>query len=733
MTTASQSSRFLAIDTPLGEDVLLLQGFAGHEEMSRLFEFNLDLLSNDFDIDGDTLLGHNVTVRLDLPEGGTRYWNGFINRFSQGASASGEYAQYRATMVPWTWFLTRTSDFRIFQDKTVPQILRQIFADLGYTDIEDRLSADYRTWAYCVQYRETDFNFVSRLMEQEGIYTYFKHEQGKHTLVLCDSLSRHDPAEHYETIRYDPDVSAGSLQERITSWTVEKRVVSGKFTHTDYNFTQPKADMRGNAEDPQSHGKPDYEMYDFPGEYGVKAEGDRYARVRMEELSLAHELHRGQSESRGLCPGATFQLEGHASRDGEYLTVAIDVQAASQDYETGRRGAQNVFRCAFRAMSSANQFRPDRLTPKPVAQGPQTALVVGPAGEDIWPDEYGRVKVQFYWDREGRKDENSSCWIRVSTPWAGTNWGAVHIPRIGHEVVVSFLDGDPDQPLITGSVYNADNMPPYALPANKTRSGIKTRSSKGGSAANFNEVRFEDKKGSEELYIHAEKDQNTVVENNQTLTVGVNQKNDIGSNQDTTVGANRTLAVGANDDTTVTGNRTVAVTGNDDRTVAGNRSETTAGNVTTTTAGSATESTSGNKEYWNCADEAKGTCGFLQELTVGLKSETKVGGFHETLLGAKVSLNAAAEISVVAGAKYENDKALRKVESPIHKIEGKAKVDMSAPQIKIDGKGNVSITSGGSHVLIKPGQVSITTGTIWLKGDVKVTGEFTEMKGASVK
>jgi type VI secretion system secreted protein VgrG len=414
----TQATRHISIDTPLGDDALLLRSFSVYEEISRLFEFELDLLSEDYEINFDDIIGQNVTIRMELPGGGKRYWNGYINRFVQCVSSSPQFAQYQATMVPWMWFLTRTSDCRIFQEKTVPDIIKQIFNDLGFSDIEDRLSGGYRTWTYCVQYRETDFNFVSRLMEQEGIYYYFLHEQDKCTIVLCDSLSKHDPYGDYGEIDFAPDTKSSALQERISEWTIEKLVRTGKFAHIDYNFEKPSTSLMSIEEEKKPHARADYEIYDYPGEYLEKADGDRYAKVRMEELAKSYEVCSGRSDSRGICSGYVFTLVKHTRRDQnrEYLVVSTNYQAAAQDYETSG-GMNEMCACSFTLIPSSVQFRPERTTSKPIVQGNQTAVVTGPSGEEIYTDEHGRVKVQFHWDREGKRDENSSCWMALYSPY----------------------------------------------------------------------------------------------------------------------------------------------------------------------------------------------------------------------------------------------------------------------------------------------------------------------------
>ncbi len=533
MGTPTQATRHIAIETPLGEDVLLLQSFSGHEEISRLFEFDLHLLSEDYEINPDDIIGQNVTVRLHLPDGGTRYWNGHINRFIRSNSTSPKFAQYRASMVPWLWFLTRTSDCRIFQGKTVLDIVKQVFSDLGFTDIEERLTGSYRTWTYCVQYRETDFNFVSRLMEQEGIYYYFLHENGKCTIVLCDSPSVHDSYTDYDTVKYSREAS--SDQECITEWSVEKCLHAGKFAHTDYNFEKPGTSLMSLESEERGHAKADYEIYDPPGEFLEKPDGEQYAKVRMEELARSYELCNGRSDCRGICPGYLFTLQVLdmsnrflSDQAREYMVISADYQASAEDYETSG-GMDALYGCFFLAIPSSVQFRPARITPKPVVEGSQTAVVTGPSGEEIYTDPHGRIKVQFHWDREGKRDENSSCWIRVSQAWAGDAWGAMHIPRIGQEVIISFIEGDPDRPVITGRLYNADKVPPYELPNHKNISTIKSRSTPQDSG--YNELRFDDTSGSEQIYLHAQGSRDTIVRGSWRETTGNEKHETVKSNK----------------------------------------------------------------------------------------------------------------------------------------------------------------------------------------------------------
>ena len=517
----NQQKRLLAMDTALGADKLGVRTITVQEQLSRLFQFEAELSSEDGKVDFDKVVGHNATIRLELPDKATRYFNGYVSRFVQVAN-QGRYAHYRATLVPWLWFLTRAADCRIFQQKSVPDILEEIFKAHGFSDYKLSLTESYTPKEYCVQYRETDFNFVSRLMEQEGIYYFFTHEDGKHTLVLADSISAHNPFKGYEEITFSELEKGSAGREVITDWTLEKEVQPVACALNDFDFKKPKTSLLSSSSVTRSHGGAVYEIYDYPGEYLTASDGDRLAGVRLDELQARYETTRGQASARGLAAGWTFKLKKHPRDDQnrEYLVTGVSLHADAGEFASTApgQGGGEFFSCSFTAIDKAQQFRPPRLTPKPVVQGPQTAIVVGKSGEEIDTDKYGRVKVMFHWDRYAKADENSSCWVRVSQAWAGKNWGAIYTPRIGQEVIVSFLEGDPDQPIITGRVYNEAAMPPYALPAEKTKSTLKSNSSKGG--AGFNEIRYEDKKGEEEIFIHAEKNEEVRVKNDAHEWIG---------------------------------------------------------------------------------------------------------------------------------------------------------------------------------------------------------------------
>ncbi|MCQ8104787.1 type VI secretion system tip protein VgrG [Methylomonas sp. SURF-2] len=571
----SQVDRIASVTTSLGETDLLLYRMTGTEHMSRLYEYELELLSEKNDIDLKGLLGTGMTVKLYLDGGGHRSVHGIVTRISLFGTL-GRLNYYRATLRPKPWLLSRTGNCRIFSNVSVPDIVKKLLTEHGYTDLENKLAATYEPREYCVQYRESDFNFISRLMEVEGIYYYFKHADGRHTMVLCDDASGHaEPAK--QTIPYFPPENQGRRnKEHIYEWRVSEEIQSGTYVHDDFDFEKPKAELKTTSSKPGGHDEDSKEVYDYPGDYIKTADGDHYAKVRMQEMRAGFEFIAASGNTRGLATGNKFELSQYprADQNKEHIVVSSQIQLQVNGYHSfGIADSAEPYQCRYSVIRSSFDYRAPRVSRIPVVQGVQTAIVVGKSGDEITTDKYGRVKVQFHWDREGNNDENSSCWVRVAQVWAGKNWGAIHIPRIGQEVIVDFLEGNPDRPIITGRVYNADQMPPYELDANKTQSGIKSRSSKEGSADNFNEIRFEDKKGEEELYIHAEKNFTRVVENDDVHTIGFDKKDP--GDQTVDIYNNRTVTLDQGNDalTVKTGNRTAEIKqGNDEITVAmGNR------------------------------------------------------------------------------------------------------------------------------------------------------------------
>lgn len=522
MPQATQKNREIQIATPLGEDVLLFYRMAGQEHLSQLFEYEVELLSESSDIKPEQLLGENVTIGLMLPDDKIRYFNGYITRFGY-FGALDEFAYYRASIRPWLWFFSRTANCRIFQNQNTIDIVKQICSDQGFSgEIKDNTSSSYNPREYCVQYRETDFNFISRLLEDEGIYYYFSHESGKHQLVLTDAVAS-ETYPGYPEIPFHQE--AGTIDhtriDHIHHWSFAKEVQSGKFTSTDFDPEKPKSDLAAISNNPNSHPHAGYEIFDYPGGYKEVGLGESMVKIRREEHQTRFERCEGAGNARGLATGYTFKMLKHPmdNQNTDYLIVSAKYRMEingyfSRDSSQGDR----VFDCTFTAMSNNAVYRPARITPKPLIYGAQTAIVTGPAGEEIHTDKYGRVKVQFHWDRYAQADENSSCWVRVSHPWAGKGWGMIALPRIGQEVIVDFMEGNPDRPIITGRVYNGESMPPYPLPSKAHLSTIKTNSTKGGGG--FNELRFDDSKGKEQIFIHAQNNQDVRVENDHFEWIG---------------------------------------------------------------------------------------------------------------------------------------------------------------------------------------------------------------------
>ncbi len=685
---ASQANQRMSVSTPLEKDKLLFKQMFGSERLGQLFEYELELLSEDDSIEHDQLLAESITLCMD-GNNGKRYFNGKVSRFSYAETTDG-FSLYRATLVPWLWFLTHQANCRIFQEKTIPEIIKELFNDHGYTDYEENLSGTYSSLEYCVQYRETDFNFISRLMEQEGIYYYFEHTEDKHTLVLTDSVNSHNSLKEIPYSLHDPS-SLQSADEYIHAWNNTQEVCSGKYALKAFHFETPSTDLQVRASAPAGKAASKSEIYDYPGEYKEKSSGENYAKIRLQELQVGHDIAEGTTNHVQVMAGTTFTLKDHPRQDqnSDYLITSAHYQLRANSYTSGvKNSVEESYSCQFTTIESSKEFRSQRLTAKPAVQGLQTAIVVGPSGEEIYTDEFGRVKVQFHWDRDGSVDENSSCWVRVAQAWAGKNWGGVFLPRIGHEVIVSFLEGDPDRPIITGSVYNGDNKPPYKLPDNKTQSGIKSRSSKEGTGENFNELRFEDKKGGEEIYLHAEKDFNQVVENNATLTVGTSKKN--AGDQSVEIFNNHTLTVGCSD--AADGSQTTAIY--KDRT------------TTLETGNDTLEIQSGDRTVTVSNDDTK---------TIGNDDAQTIGNNLVIQVGSKSSMEAGQSIELIVGGssiKIESSGITLKTGGSSIKMEA-AKITLKAPQIAIkadatlDAKGAMTTIKGDAMLTLKGGLTKI--------------------------
>lgn len=678
----------MSIHTPLGEDALLLQGFTGHEGISQLFTFDLHILREGIPIFHEDLVGANVTVQLILRGDETRYVNGYISRLSTSAGAPGIF-HYQAELVPWLWFLTQTADCRIFQEKTVPDIIEQIFKEYGFTDYKLQLGS-YEPREYCVQYRETDFQFVSRLMEQYGIFYFWEHEEEKHTLVIADASSSHQPVPFQSTASWEPAGSASYEEDVITSLDFAKDFRPGKVTHRGFNFKQSPSGRHSAHTEPsiiEIAGNSAFEIYDYEGKYDTKKAVTSIAKVRMQEEEAQQFVITGASMCKAFTAGYKYTLEGNPlppQWNQEYVLTSVHHQASMGNTynpggpiggEDGDPSYTNTFTC----IPFTVPFRPPQLTPKPVVQGPQTAIVVGKKGEEIWVDKYGRVKVLFHWDREGKGDEQSSCWVRVSQLWAGKQWGAMFLPRIGQEVIVEFLEGDPDRPIITGRVYNAENIPPYELPAEQTKSTIKSNSSKGGKG--FNELRFEDKKGDEQIFIHGEKDEDIRIKNDarewigneRHLIVKKDQLESVEGDQHSSVKGDRLEKTEGDHGASVKGDHLLTIDGSDHLAVKGDLKTKVDGDVNLKSDSNLNQE-AGMKISIKSGQDFHGKAGMNFAMDAGMAVHIKGG--------MTVVIEGGTQISLKAGGSFVDI--------------GQAGVSISGPMVMINSGGAAGSGSGSS-------------------------------------
>jgi len=673
---------FSRITAQLPADGLLFHTLTGTETLSRPFVLTAELLATDARIDRHALLGKPVTFLL--PTDGLmnalspRYLNGKITRVavrSQELSGT-RYAVYQLTVEPDLWPMRRDRNLRIFQSQTVPQIVQTLLKEYA-VNVETRLAGNYRVWEYCVQYQESSLDFISRLMELEGIYYFFRHEADKHTLVLCDAPDQHQAFPGYETIAYHVTPSGGVVtEEGISQWSLAESVTPGIYSTDDYDFRKPNAWMLQARQNPASPVPGSVDVYDWPGHFVDHSHGESYARIRQEVWQGEHHSVSGSGTATGIAPGFTFAIINapHFSDNGEYLVTSATYDFAENSYASGDTG-ESRHNISFTVLPSSVTYRTPPETPWPKTHGPQTAKVVGPKGESIWTDRYGRVKVKFHWDRLAKGDDTSSCWVRVSSAWAGQGFGGVQIPRVGDEVVVDFINGDPDRPIITGRVYNEASMPPWDLPGDATRMGFMTRS-KDGHQANASYLFFEDKPGSELLNMHAEKDMNISVENDKTVSIDGCRTTKIGKDQideitgdstfhykqkrtttvddaetkifnngeKTTIENGRVLKISNGDEVSIVGNKNSHINGNENREITGNLSEKVNGDVSVDINGS-----------WN-QNVMTGTVNIFSPNEISIKSSTKVSieapsswvktavhsfsmtGFNESVTGNSISL-----------------------------------------------------------------------------------------------
>jgi type VI secretion system secreted protein VgrG len=544
----SQDNRSGKLTTPFGGDVLVLGHLNAAEGLSDLFEFHVAAVSLQANLDFNSALGLGSTVELKTPDGGTRYFNGLMTEAAWAGSSQDVY-HYQLVLRPWLWFLTRTSDCRIFPNMNALDIIKQVFSDRGFTQFQDRTTSAPPKIEYCVQYRETDFNFVSRLMEEYGIYYYFTHSDGQHELVLADSKTSHDPAPGVSTLPYNPFAGAGRRQiQYIETWSRGRRAQTGKYTLNDYDYRKPPNDLKGESDKHGSYAHGSMEMYDYPGGYPndtdapmKKSDGELLAKFKVEAVQSLDERRSSSGIAPSLFPGALTTLHeiDQASENQEYLVTHCSHIITAQSYRSGQGGGGGqVYSGQYEMTPSSRQYRAPLVTHKPTIPGPQSALVVGQQGEEIDVDKLGRILVQFYWDRKKKPSRR----VRVAQFWAGSQRGSLFLPRIGDEVMVAYEDGDPDRPIVVGSVYNGTNTVPMTLPDKKTKSGILTQSSKGGSG--YHMLLFDDTAGSENVKLRSQKDLLVKALNDETRVIGKDQSEKIGGNLTQTVGGDKSVTVG---------------------------------------------------------------------------------------------------------------------------------------------------------------------------------------------
>ncbi|SDI38881.1 type VI secretion system Vgr family protein [Aliiruegeria lutimaris] len=673
----------------------------GFNEPSRA---RIEFISDTPNIDLDDLMGRGISLTAKVPDGADRLESGARERKHVGICVNARFVgtydgacHYWAEIRPRMWFLSLNKDCRIFQDKTAPDIIKEVLQDYGVT-FDERLSESYRSRVICVQYRETDLAFIHRLMEEEGIHYFFEYD-GDEKMVLHDDSAAHTPVPADDTIRFLElnDPSRRDL-EHFFEWYIDHAATTGKYTQTDYNFEKPKADLETFRSLPKGkHDLKEREIYDYPGHYRETSDGEFYSKVRMEERAIHYRTWRGTGLVSNIEVGKVFKVSKHeVTGEGEEFVVRSATHLFQLNerelntleishFPSGSVRAEIDFNDPYQvrvlAIPKQEKFRPAPVTPWPEIAGCHTAVVTGPSGEEIYTDKYGRIRIQFHWDRLGKMDEKSTCWVRCMMPWTGKKWGMIGIPRMGQEVVVQFEEGDPDRPLVIGMLYNADTMPPYELPANMTQTGIKSRSTKEGSNQNFNELRFEDKKGEEEVYFHAEKNYNQVVENDATIKIGFDDMDkgdltqEIYHDKTEEVGNDLKVKIGYGDGGKSPGDMT--------HEVYNDRTETIGNNFKTTVQ-------KGDHENTVKKGNMKNT------VSMGNFEETISMGNHTTKVSlGKTEHEAMQSIELKVGANsIKIDQSGVTIKGIMVKIEAQAMAQTNAPMVKINGSGMVMIQGG---------------------------------------
>lgn len=740
-------NRLLVAHTPLGH-ALWAVSLTGREALSTLYGFTVRFKSRDRNIDCQAMIGELCAIEIETDRLARRWLAGQMIDFT-AIGFEGRHWVYEATVAPKLWHASRRADFRIWQNMSVPDILYQVLGE-NAVRFDMRLTASYKTWEYLVQYRETDLNFICRQLEHEGIFFWFEHGPEGETLVLADHLSTHPVCPGYARVPFYSSPDARANEDHFDFWRLTRQVESGRLVHSDYDFRQPSTKLITEYADPRGHLFDQYEHFHYPGDYITPGDGTRYAANTLERLQRSQETVRLAGRVRGAAPGHRFTLTEHprADQNRELTIVAAHYDLADNNYEGAPAEDESRFRVALEAIPADRPWRAPLATPKPRVRGVETAVVVGPPGAEIHTDEYGRVKVHFHWDRYGAKDGDDTCWIRVAQPWAGTNFGAIHIPRIGQEVIVDFEFGDPDRPIITGRVYNAEQKPPWGLPANKTQSGILTRSSPGGAAGaglrngagDANALRFEDKAGAEQVWFHAQKDYLTEVEHDESKWVGNDRHKEIDRDETTEIHRHRTETVDGNETITVHMNRTEVVDLDETITIHKNRSERVdlnesvdigfnrkkaigknetdrigktwsirVGRFKTETIGMAYLQNVGMGRMENVGLGYSLNVGMAMNTLVGMSQSARIGKNKSTTVGTRYTLNVGAG----GGAATSAGDGIKHVVAPSSSADG--------------GRGGSNIIMDAESITL---QVGASTLVMKADGTIKLNGKNVDLSGS---
>lgn len=671
-----------------------------NEALSKLYTTQVTLVSPSEIRSFDDLIGQEALLTIinnDPDSGGDRYFHGIVRKFEQ-VGKNGRFYLYAAEVVPALQQLSLRRNCRIFQKMQVQEIVKKILEEGGiYSDCyRFALTNQERLRKFCVQYRETDLDFISRLLQEEGIFYFFEHYKDRHVLVMGDDPIVHVPIQGKPSITLNTQDGLVAEKESIQFFSFSQRLRSGVFAHRNFNFKKPSLDLTANKKGTTPR---KLEVYDYPGLHVDPGRGEYLAKVRLEELTATRQQGHGHGSSRRLIPGYTFSLTDHQTKslNAEYLILDVTHSGSQPQVMEEVGGGAASYSNQFNVIPAKTPFRPPLSIGKPVVKGVQTAIVVGPPGEEIHTDRYGRIKVQFHWDRDGKRNDGSSCWLRPAQGWGGGGWGMVMLPRVGDEVLVDFVDGDPDRPVIVGSAYNEENLPLYGLPAKKTVSTLKTRSYPKGSLDNYNELRFEDMKGSEEIYLQGEKDWNILIKNDKGQTVGHDETLRVENNRDKSVGVDQYVSIGNNHTETIGSNKYITVGRNKTEFVTINCAE---------TIGLAKELTIGGLYQVSVG-------GAMNE-TVALAKAEEVGLTKAVLVGLHMSENIIGNRSINVGGNFSTTVSRTKT--------------LKAKSIIFEADDDIVFKAGDSLISMKSdGDIVVSGGTL----ESKASGENV-IKGARI-